>query len=158
MIRNLIILDNDGHALLSASFGECHSMGDDEKVVSGFISALHSFSKMLSAGDLNEIQLGALSFLLMTRDDFLFAISADDDKTDVNRTKLSKIAQLFGEQCLEGRGSRLEIMEVCTSFTEQLIEAQILQRNCGEHEDCSDCENRHKSLALFDMRSEIESR
>ncbi|TFF96893.1 hypothetical protein EU546_00355 [Candidatus Thorarchaeota archaeon] len=158
MIRNLIILDNEGHALLSANFGECHSMANDEQAVSGFISALHSFSKMLAAGDLSEIQLGSLSFLLMTHREHLFAISADDDKTDVNRTKLNKIVQLFVEQCLGGRDSSGEISEVCSSFTEHLLEERILQRNCGKHDDCADCQNRHKSLPLSEMHSEIESR
>jgi hypothetical protein len=132
-------------------------MDNEEQTVSGFVSALHSFSKMLAAGDLSEIQLGSLSFLLMTRRDYLFAISADDNNTDVNRTKLNKIAQLFVERCLKDRDSGGGIRDAC-SFTEQLLDEQILQRNCGEHHDCADCENRHKSLPLSDMRSEIESR
>ena len=67
MIRNLIIIDSTGRALLSANFGECHSFGEDDEMVSGFISAVYRFAKMLEAKTLDQIQLGNLTFLLMSK-------------------------------------------------------------------------------------------
>ena len=75
MIRNLIIVDEEGRAILSANFGECHSLGEDNELVSGFISAVYSFSKMFEAESVDEIQLGALSFILMSKGNLVFALS-----------------------------------------------------------------------------------
>ena len=128
-------------------------MDDDDSVVSGFISALHSFSKMLSAGDLNEIKLGSLSFFLTNQSDFVFAVSADDDRRDVNKTKLGKIAVLFTKLYSEPHGSADKIAR----FKEHLVEEGILERNCGKHEDCADCENSRRSLPVAEMRRELEA-
>ncbi|MHA1290829.1 MAG: hypothetical protein ACTSPB_25880, partial [Candidatus Thorarchaeota archaeon] len=79
MIRNLIIINKEGRALLSTNFGECHSLGEDDVMVSGFISALHGFSKILEATTLDQIELGALTFILKAKGNLVFALSADDE-------------------------------------------------------------------------------
>jgi hypothetical protein len=61
MIRNLVILDKNGRDLLSSNFGECHSFGDNDDMISGFISAIYTFSKMLSADTVSEIEMTGLT-------------------------------------------------------------------------------------------------
>ena len=78
MIRNLIIIDENSRTLLSANFGECHSLGEDNDMVSGFISAVHSFAKIVDAESVDEIQLGTLTFILMSKGNLVFALSADE--------------------------------------------------------------------------------
>ena len=92
MIRNLIIIDKHGRAILSANYGECHSIGDDDELISGFISAVYGFSKVLEAKTVDQIQLGTLTFILMARGNLVFALSADDDKTPDHKTTLVKIS------------------------------------------------------------------
>jgi hypothetical protein len=55
MIRNLLILDKNGRALLCSNFDECHSMCDNTEEISGFISALSSFGNYLSNEMLDEV-------------------------------------------------------------------------------------------------------
>lgn len=97
MIRNLLILDKNGRALLCSNFGECHSMCENTQEISGFINALSSFGSYLSTETLNEIELSGLRFLLVSRADLIFALSADDDDSDEHRAVLSKIVDLFAD-------------------------------------------------------------
>lgn len=157
MIRNLLILDKNGRALLCSNFGECHSLCDNTEEISGFISALSTFGQAISADALNEISLSGLHFMLMPKEDLIFSISADDD-TETHRAILSQIVGLFADlydsfSC----GIEEEIdTSVYQEFPKFLVDQGILQLNCGKYVECNDCPNSKNSLALQKMTEELD--
>jgi hypothetical protein len=158
MIRNLLILDKNGRALLCSNFGECHSLCDNTEEISSFINALSTFGQALSADVLNEITLSGLRFMLMPKEDLLFSISADDDDTDAQRDVLVQIIGLFADlydsfSC----GIEDEIdTAVYQEFPKFLVDQGILQLNCGKYVECEDCPNKENSLPLQKMTEELE--
>jgi len=154
MIRNLIILDRNGRALLSANFGECHSFGDNDEVFSSFVSAILSFCKeALSADSVSEIQLGTLSFMLTSQDDLIFSISADDSATEANRAILWRIADMFTSRYGSVLPDGEDEIDTASfkSFAQYLVKEGVLKPNCGKFEECIGCENRQKQLPLPEM-------
>ena len=160
MIRNLIIIDKDGRAILSANFGECHSFGEEDKMVIGFISAVYSFSKALDAESVDEIQLGTLTFILMTKGNLVFALSADDEDIAGHRMTLNKIVELFEDLydyytvCVE---SDVDVA-IFREFPKFLVDQEILKPNCGNYTECEECPNSTKSLPVEDMTRQLDSR
>jgi hypothetical protein len=158
MIRNLLILDKNGRALLCSNFGECHSLCDNTEEISSFINALSTFGQALSADVLNEITLSGLRFMLMPKEDLLFSISADDDDTDAQRDVLVQIIGFFADlydsfSC----GIEDEIdTAVYQEFPKFLVDQGILQLNCGKYVECEDCPNKENSLPLQKMTEELE--
>jgi hypothetical protein len=159
MIRNLIIINKDGRALLSANYGECHSLGEDDELISGFVSAVHGFSKFLEAKSLDQIQLGTLTFILMAKGNLVFALSADDENNVEHKTTLVKIIDLFEDLydfytvCVD---SDIDIA-VFKEFPKFLVDQNILARNCGNYRECEDCPNKKKSLPLEEMTTQMDS-
>ncbi len=160
MIRNLIIINENSRALLSANFGECHSLGEDNEMVSGFISAVHSFAKMVDAESVDEIQLGTLTFILMSKGNLVFALSADDENTVEHRTTLVRIIDLFEDLydyytvCVE---PDIDIA-IFREFPKFLVDQDILKPNCGNYTECEECPNSTKSLPVEDMTKQLDSR
>ena len=160
MIRNLIILDTRGRALLCTNFGECHSLSDDTEEVSGFLSALNSFVKILSTDGLDRIQLGGLRFILKSRQELIFAISADDEDTEKHKPTLAKIVDLFFDiydTLLLGINEAINI-EVFQDFPKYLVDHDILKLNCGKYVECKGCPNRDNSLPIREMMNELDSK
>lgn len=158
MIRNLLILDKNGRALLCSNFGECHSMCDNTEELSGFIYALSKFGNELSAETLKEIRLSGLRFMLLPKEDLIFAISADDeDDIGTHRRVLNEIIVLFADlydtySC----GIEDEIStSVYQEFPKFLVDQDILQLNCGKFVECEGCPNRHKGLPLGEMTEQL---
>jgi hypothetical protein len=157
MIRNLLILDKNGRALLCSNFGECHSLCDNTEEISGFITALSSFGGALSADTLNEISLSGLQFLLKTKEDLIFSISADDEDTASHKKVLNNIIDLFADlydsySC--GIEDEVDI-SVYQEFPKFLVDQGILQLNCGKYTECDGCPNRDHSLPLREMTREL---
>jgi hypothetical protein len=158
MIRNLLILDKNGRALLCSNFGECHSLCDNTEEITGFISALSTFGQALSADVLNEITLSGLRFMLQPKEDLIFSISADDDDTEAHRRVLFQIIDLFADlydsfSC----GMEDEIdTAVYQEFPKFLVDQGILQLNCGKYTECEGCPNRENSLPLRNMLEELD--
>lgn len=150
MIRNLFILDESGHSLVSAYFGECHSFGDDDKLVTGFISALHSIGQTLAGHGVDEINLGLLHFVILSERNLLFAIAVQDDSSKAAKVKLAQIADMF----LERYGTTIfdvkesDKFSMFQSFPEELIQVGIAQTNCGKHPNCSECPESAKELPI----------
>jgi hypothetical protein len=158
MIRNLVILDKNGRDLLSSNFGECHSFGDNDDMISGFISAIYTFSKMLSADTVSEIEMGSLSFMLTPQGDLIFALSSDDRTDQSRRAVLQQIVNLFVSRygsVLPDTEEELDTMPF-RAFPEYLVKMGVLKSNCGKHDECADCENREKSLPLKELTRRIE--
>ena len=158
MIRNLLILDKNGRTLLCSNFGECHSMCDNSEEIGSFISALSTFGQALSADVLNEITLSGLTFMLRTKEDLIFSVSADDDDTETHKDTLSQIIGLFADlydtySC----GIEDEIdTSIYQEFPKFLVDQGILQLNCGRYEECEGCPNRDNSLPLREMIDELD--
>jgi len=157
MIRNIFVIDSiTGNSLVAANFGECHSLGNDSGMVSGFISALYSFSKSLNGESITEVRLGELHFLIKNHRDLLFVIMSDDDNIEENQLKLDKIARIFYElygtqlQALSDHG-----MIPLSNFGTYLVDNGITEHNCGSNPICDDCENRDKILPLEEMTKQI---
>lgn len=159
MIRNLIIIDANGRALLSANFGECHSFGKDDEMVSGFISAVYSFSKMVDAETVDEIQLGTLTFLLISKGNLVFALSADDENPVEHKATLVRIIDLFEDLydyytvCVE---PDIDIT-IFKEFPKFLVDQDILQPNCGNYTECEECPNSPRSLPVEEMTKQLDS-
>ena len=159
MIRNLIIIDSTGRALLSANFGECHSFGEDDEMVSGFISALHGFARLLEAKTLDQIQLGRLTFVLMAKGNLVFALSADDENIPDHKITLTKIIELF-EDLYDYYTVRVEPdidVAIFQEFPKFLVDQDILKPNCGNYTECEDCPNSEKSLPLLELKEKLDS-
>ncbi len=157
MIRNLFVIDGEGNNVVAVNFGECHSIGENEKVVSGFISAIQSFSKMVSGEGASEIRLGNLFFVMNNHNDLLFALASDTNKDDENERKLERIMSLFIERYADYLDTDQSTKDytIFDEFGSLLITSGIAERNCGEHPDCEECENHHKTLPLSEMTEQL---
>ncbi|MBN2228114.1 MAG: hypothetical protein JW779_00875 [Candidatus Thorarchaeota archaeon] len=160
MIRNLIVIDNNSRPIVSANFGECHSLGQDDELISGFISAVYSFSKMLAADSLDQIQMRGLTFIIKSRGTLIFALSADDPNRATHEKTLVKIIDLFED--LYDYYSTCVDPDVDTSvfheFPRFLVDQSILQPNCGKYTDCKDCPNSERDLPLRELTKELDKR
>ncbi|MFW9843477.1 MAG: hypothetical protein ACFFEV_02760 [Candidatus Thorarchaeota archaeon] len=160
MIRNLIIIDENSRAILSTNFGVCHSLGEDDEMVSGFISAVHAFSKLIDAESVDEIQLGTLTFILMSKGNLVFAVSADDNNLEEHRVTLTKIIDLFEDlydyytMCIQ---PDIDVA-IFHEFPKFLVDQDILKPNCGNYIECEECPNSTKSLPLEEMVEELKQK
>lgn len=135
-------------------------MCDNTEEISGFINALSSFGSYLSTETLDEIQLSGLRFLLMSRADLIFALSADDEDTEEHRAILTKITELFADiydTFSFGIEDKIDT-HVYQDFPKFLVDQEILQLNCGKYVECEGCPNRDKSLPLKEMTTELDSK
>ncbi len=159
MIRNLIIIDENGRALLTANYGECHSLGDDNDMISGFISAVYGFANVVNSTSVDEIQLGTLTFILQSKGNLVFALSMDDRNLIEHRKTLAKIIDLFEDLydyyslCIESNIDKSTFAE----FPKFLVDQEILKPNCGNYTECAECPNSVKSLPLEDMTKQLKS-
>jgi hypothetical protein len=134
-------------------------MGKDDELITGFISAVYGFSKFLEAKTLDQIQLGTLTFILMSKGNLVFALSADDENIPEHKTTLVKIIDLF-EDLYEYYTVDIEPdidISVFNEFPRFLVDQNILERNCGNHTECEDCPNSKKSLPLEEMTEQLDS-
>lgn len=159
MIRNLIIIHETRRALLTANYGDCHSLGEDNDMISGFISAVYGFAKVVNSTSVDEIELGNLTFILMSRGNLIFALSIDDGNLAEHRKTLVKIIDLFED--LYDYYSVCVASDIDTSvfaeFPKFLVDQEILQPNCGTYIECAECPNRTKSLPLEDMTKQLQT-
>ena len=135
-------------------------MCDNTEEISGFIKALSSFGDYLETAMLDEIQLSGLRFLLTSRADLIFALSADDEDSDEHRAILNKIIELFADiYDTFSFGIEDEIdTGVYQDFPKFLVDQEILQLNCGKYVECEGCPNRDNSLPLREMTTELDSK
>jgi hypothetical protein len=158
MIRNLSILDSSGRSLVSAYFGECHSFGDDENLVTGFITALHSMGQTLAGRGVDEIHLGPLRFVILSERNILFAIAVEDEPPEDAKVALTRIADLF----LERYGTMVHYVKedddlsIFQSFPNVLIEMGIAQTSCGKYPECEGCPDADKELPMSQFIGRVE--
>jgi len=150
MIRDLLVLTKSGMSLVSAYFGECHSLGPDVMLTSGFVSAVLSFGQELTGQEVKRISFGDLHLLFQARDQLLMLIAVDDDDFESNQVKLQRIADLFFENYgdLLEDGHFMGNLTPFEGFRDLLIELNIAQKNCGGRPECKGCPNSKKSFPL----------
>ncbi|MHA1935613.1 MAG: hypothetical protein ACW97A_10040 [Candidatus Thorarchaeota archaeon] len=130
------------------------------EMVSGFLSAICSFVKILSTDGLDRIQLGGLRFMLKSWQDLIFAISADDEDTEKHESILVKIGDLFFDiydSLWLGINEEIDTA-VFQDFPKYLVDHDLLKLNCGKYVECKGCPNRDNSLPLREMSDELDSR
>ncbi len=160
MIRNLSILSSSGHSLVSAYFGECHSFGDDQNLVTGFITALHSMGQSLAGRGVDEIHLGPLHFAILSERDLLFAIAVEDEPPEDAKVSLTRIADLF----LERYGSIVhdvregDDLSMFQNFPNILVELGVAQTSCGKYPECEGCPDAEKELPLSQFIGRVDRR
>jgi hypothetical protein len=156
LIRNIFII-KDGVALVKLNFGKCHSIQENQNLVTGFISGLVSFSKEAIGSSIKTMTVDKYIFYFLKKEQqsgLLYVIvSEEDDEPEKIQFKMKKIADLFFERY----GSKIENFDGEISrfneFKELLIEMNLAKKNCGGRPECEGCPNSSKSahfLEVFD--------
>ncbi|MHA1958196.1 MAG: hypothetical protein ACXADL_15445 [Candidatus Thorarchaeota archaeon] len=97
MIRNVLVLSKEGKGLFAGDFTGSDELCGGAQMMNAIISAVHSFSKMLSEEGASEIRLGDLTVHIVSRGNLLFALAVDGESTSYYQTKLPRISGLFLE-------------------------------------------------------------
>jgi hypothetical protein len=129
VIRNVLVLSKEGKGLFAGNFTGRDELGEGTQMMNAIISAVHSFSKMLSEEGASEIRLGALTVHFALRGNLLFALAVDNESTSYYKAKLTRISGLF----LESYENLLtDIEEICDTsqfdgFKQLLLELGIVE-------------------------------
>jgi hypothetical protein len=158
MIRNIFII-KDGVALVKLNFGKCHSLQENQHLITGFISGLVSFSKEAIGSSIEKMTVDEYIFYFLKeegRSNLLYVfVSEDVDEPDKIQFKMKKIADLFFERYnsviedFDGEVSRFR------DFKDILIEMNLAKKNCGGRPECEGCPNSSNSahfLKVFDKK------
>src|SRR6056297_2640101 len=96
MIRDVVIMNNQGLTLFYQNFGQCHSFGDNLDLFSGFMSAIQSFSKQITGGNINLIEISDKQWAFHKNNKYTYLIVAEteDDKEEI-KIKTKKISEIF---------------------------------------------------------------
>ena len=149
MIQNLIIIKN-GATIFNENFGECHKLNSNPMLLSAFFDALLSFAEEFEQGTLEQLKFKKSNINYLKFDDLLYiAITDITDETNVIKSKLNKVAELFTEKYEINLLNHSGEFTQFRNFSDILIELGIAQRNCGEHSDCSECSNRITTSPTF---------
>ncbi len=97
MIRNVLVLNKEGMGLFAGDFTGSDELSEGAQMMNAIISAVHSFSKMLSEEGASEIRLGDLTVHFTSRKNLLFALAVDGESTSYYQEKLARISGLFLE-------------------------------------------------------------
>jgi len=157
LIRNLFIIYN-GVPLVTKNFGKCQKLGNDEYLVSGFIGALHSFSKEVVKSAIKSISFDEYNFHFykdIKIENLLYILVCDqDDDKDTIKFKIEKIAELFNQNYDDEITRFKGDIEVFDKFSNILIEMNIAQKNCGGRPECEGCPNSEKTSKIINAFKE----
>ncbi len=145
MIRNLFVIKNS-LLLVSENLGACHSLSQNEDLVSSFLTAINSISNLISGSSLKNIDLGdfTLYFHEEPKDSkiLLVAIADINDKEKDVNDKLRKIATFFldkyNHNLVNFNGERSQFQD----FKRFLIANKLVEKTCRKKANCEDCSNR----------------
>jgi hypothetical protein len=156
MIRNLVILDDQGNDIVNANFGECHSLGTDPNLIGSFVSAVYSFSQSIIGQEIKNIKFDNLNFMILSKDSLVYMISVDDSEVIANRNKLKRISELFVERYgREFVHRESHPKHDFDRFVDVLHDLDITQKNCGGRPSCDDCPD-HSTLPLDKIAQTIQ--
>jgi hypothetical protein len=112
VIHNVYVFDQNGLPVISLKLG---SIETDSTLLTGFLSAMESFSKKIAQGDVEEINIKDYQFHIKTCETLYVALAADKtDKTAAYR--LSEICKAIEKRhCnFEDKLIELEIRDIAT--------------------------------------------
>jgi hypothetical protein len=91
MIHNIYVISERGEPIVSIKLG---SIEAPEVLVSGFLSAIQTFSKQLVGSEVQEVTTGSLHMLMRRVDEVLVAVAVDVADRDARR-RLDNIASII---------------------------------------------------------------
>jgi hypothetical protein len=107
MIHNLYVFDENGTPLLSIKIG---SIETDSVLLTGFLSAMESFSKKISQSDVEQINVKDYKFFIRRVGSIYIAAVADKNDRDVD-SRLDGVVAVLQENNMK--------------FDDNLIDARI---------------------------------
>lgn len=154
MIRNIFIVQN-GIPLVKLNFGDCHSLGENQELIIGFMAAFEIFAKTVVQSKMESIKME--DYIIRYFKDqselnllYVFIIE-NEKKSDEINLKMQRISSLFSERYgdvvlnFDGNVSRFY------NFRNDLINMNLAQKNCGGRPECEGCPNSKKSLKFLKM-------
>jgi len=154
IIRNIFIIQN-GVPLVKLNFGECHSLGDNEDLIAGFIHGLESFTSKIMGSSLKSINVEDYIFYFYKDPSkyhllFIFITEPDADEESI-KFKMKKIAGLFIEKYSEVLVDFTGEVSQFNDFKDLLIQMNLAQKNCGGRPECEGCPNSGNYLKVLDI-------
>ena len=110
MAKFMLIINESGFPIYTAPLEEPSDV--DQFLLSGFLSAIHSFSKEISSGELSSLGLGNFHMNLLSKDGLLFVCAHDESIPEkVVRRLLEEISQKFLDQFKDylSQGQRIDL-------------------------------------------------
>ena len=94
MIHNVYVFSANGEPIITLKLG---SIAAPEAMVSGFLSAIQTFAKKLTGGEVQQVNTGQFSILMRRVDDNFVALASDQNDRDA-RHRLDEVAHIIKEQ------------------------------------------------------------
>ncbi len=112
MIHNIYVISSSGEPIVTIKLG---SIEASEALVSGFLSAIQSFSKQLVGSEIQEVTTGTLNMLMRRVDQVLVAIAVDPGDNDARR-RLDEITRVIHNHLGKTKPASLKqmLIEVAT--------------------------------------------
>lgn len=152
MIRNIFIIKN-GIPLVVINFGACHSLGNDDDLISGFIYVFGTFSRELTGDMIKIIDFESYKMYFYedkTNLDLLFVFIYEVNiKSKAIEFKIRKVVSLFNEKYSQRISEFDGNITYFNDFKNILLEMNLAQKNCGGHPECEGCSNSNKTLSLL---------
>jgi hypothetical protein len=90
-VHNVYVFNEDGEPLVTITLG---SIRADSTLLTGFLSAIESFSKKIAQGDIEEINVKDYKFHIKPDGPMYVALVADKDDQDA-RWRLSEVCKII---------------------------------------------------------------
>jgi predicted regulator of Ras-like GTPase activity (Roadblock/LC7/MglB family) len=112
VIHNIYVFDENGLPVISVKLG---SIEADSALLTGFLSAMESFSRKIAQGDVEEINIKDYKFHIKACGSLYIALAADKTDKDI-AYRLSEICKLIEKRhCnFEDKQAELEIKDIAT--------------------------------------------
>ncbi|MFX1256889.1 MAG: hypothetical protein ACFFAN_03440 [Promethearchaeota archaeon] len=140
--------------MISQNFGKCFAFKIDDILISGFLTALQSFSKKIAESTIKSINFEnfTLHFYNDLNDSsvlYVIVTNIDFDPKEIN-FKMHKISKLFYEKYSNYLKNFNGDITPFSKFIEILIQMKIVQKNCGRYSDCNECSYNGKTNYKFE--------
>jgi len=115
MIHNVYVFSSNGEPIITLKLG---SIAAPEAMVSGFLSAIQTFAKKLTGGEVQQVNAGNLNILMRRVENNFVALACDQNDRDA-RLRLNEIVRIVQEQLGKSSPAALE-----KAITEAATKAQ----------------------------------
>ncbi len=140
--------------MFSQNFGECHSLGSNHDLISGFLSAIQIFAKEITGEYIEIIIFDNLNiyFHKDLRDPtILYVIVVDlNEDSDEMRRKILKISNLFYSLYSDNLSKFKGIITPFYVFGDFLEKINLIEKNCGNYLKCTKCPESKKHSKLIE--------